>query len=194
MTRQSGFVKIYAGRDMGFQKLYFRPNWTTRASPGMPAAPWTVLITLPICGRIADVQSRRAQIDVIEEVEELGAKLDGVRFEEAEVLHGRGIHLIRDQADESGWRVALPNWPATGSEKALVLNQRSRVRWSRGSMASCPATAFTRDAMPVPVVSTTRDRVGSEARLLRNDGARTASRREQRARPRCDEVRNHGTS
>ena len=47
--------------------------------------------------RIANVQARRAQIDVIEGIKELRAKLQLMRFREAEVLRGGSIHLIQSR-------------------------------------------------------------------------------------------------
>ncbi len=45
--------------------------------------------------RRVKTQSGSAEIDVIEEVEELGAELHVVRLMETEILRGREVHLIQ---------------------------------------------------------------------------------------------------
>jgi hypothetical protein len=67
--------------------LYFDPNCTTSASPGIPRRALHRADDPAESGRIADVESGRAEIHMIEEIEELGPKLNRVRLEEPEVLH-----------------------------------------------------------------------------------------------------------
>ena len=76
------------GSEVVFQSKLYDPR-IARHSRSLRGAGHTAEIV-----RIADVQTRRAQIDVIQGIEKLRTELKLLRFREPEILRGGCVNLI----------------------------------------------------------------------------------------------------